>query len=161
MEDTLKSRSDVSVVLVFFIALTIFGVAAAGYAVNDYARARASAAWPVYEGVVLSKRGRGDEMRYVYSVGGRSYESTRLRFFSGLLVHDGDALKAGPGETVRVYVDPENHGFSVLAPGGAGSVFVIASVLAGMCVFLGVGGVVRTLTVAGTRETQGPTLEVS
>ena len=149
IDKTLKSRSDVSIVLVFFIALTVFGVAAAGYAVNDYARARASAAWPVYEGVTLSPRGRGDDMRYVYSVDGRMYEGARLKFFSGFFSHDGAALKAGPGETVRVYVDPENHRFAVLAPGGSGAVFVIASVLAGSCVFLGVGGVVRTLTVAG------------
>lgn len=154
MEDSLKNRSDVSVVLIFFIALTIFGVIAAGYAVNDYSRARASAAWPVYEGVVLSRRGRGDEMRYVYSVDGRSYEGTRMRFFSGLLSRDGDALRGGPGETVRVYVDPENHDFAVLAPGGAGVVFVVASVFAGACIFLGVGGIVRTLTMASPAGAQ-------
>lgn len=135
--------------------MTIVGVLGAGYAVNDYARARASAAWPVYEGVVLSKRGRNDStMRYVYSVDGRSYESKRIRFFSGMLSTDAETLKAGPGERVRVYVDPEKHSFAVLAPGGAGSVFVIASVFAGACVFLGVGGIVRTLTVAGASETQ-------
>jgi len=155
MDDTLKSRSDVSIVLVFFIALTIAGAAAAGYAVNDYARARASAAWPVYDGVVLSARGRGDDMRYVYSVNGRIYEGARRRFFSGLFSRDGESLTAAPGETVRVYVDPENHGFAVLAPGGSGAVFVIASVLAGSCVFLGVGGIVRTLTVAGAQDAAG------
>lgn len=150
MEDSLKNRSDVSVVLIFFIALTVFGVIAAGYAVNDYSRARASAAWPVYEGVVLSRRSRGDdEMRYVYSVDGRSYEGKRIRFFSGFLSRDDDALRAGPGERVRVYVDPEKHDFAVLAPGGAGVVFVVASIFAGACIFLGVGGIVRTLTIAG------------
>ena len=149
MENSLKNRSDVSVVLVFFTGLTILGVLIAGYAVSDYSRARASAAWPVYDGVVLSSRGRGDVMRYVYSVDGRSYENTRMRFFSGLLSHDQERLQAGPGEIVRVYVDPENHEFSVLAPGGAGSIFVAASILSALCIFLGVGGIVRTLTVAG------------
>lgn len=147
MEDSLKSRSDVSVVLIFFIALTILGVIGAGYAVNDYARARASAGWPVYEGVVLSRRGVFAPLRYVYSVNGRSYESGRVRFLSGMLAREG-AVAAAPGETLTVYVDPDNHAFSVLAPGGAGAVFVAASILTGACVFLGVGGIVRTLTVA-------------
>ena len=156
MEDSLKSRSDISVVLIFFIALTILGVIGAGYAVNDYARARASATWPVYDGVVLSRRGPGAALRYAYSVDGRTYETGRVRFFSGLLSRETAATQAGAGETVKVYVDPDNHAFAVLAPGGGGAVFVAASLITGACVFLGVGGVVRTLTTAirrpGERE---------
>ena len=147
MQDSLKSRSDLSVILFFFIGLTILGVLGAGFVVGDYARARASAAWPVYDGVVLSRRGRVDDLRYVYSVEGRSYESRRVRFFTASFSPNPiRGLRAG--ESVPVYVDPADHRFSVLTPGGASAVFVLASMFTGACVFFGVGGIVRTLMIA-------------
>lgn len=151
MEETLKTRSDISVVLLFFIFLSILGVVGAGFIVNDYARARASMGWPVYDGIVLSQRGSGDKLRYVYSVDGRSYEGSRRVFFSGQFATS-KIQTPGPGETIRVYVDPGDHSFAVLYPGGASAFFVIGSLFTGLCVFFGFGGIVRTLTVAAQDE---------
>ena len=151
MEDTLKNRSDVSVVLVFFIALTILGVLGAAFIVKDYARARASNAWPVYDGIVLSPRDSGKALRYVYSVEGRTYEGSRRRFVTALLSPLEDEI-SGPGETVRVFVDPKDHDISVLQPGGAGGFFAVVSLFFGAAVFFGVGGIVRTLTLAAVEN---------
>lgn len=146
MNTARATRSDVTIVLLIFIALAAFGVAGAGFVVRDYAKARASAGWPVYEGIVLSRHGGSNAMRYVYSVDGRSYESSRWRFFSARFL-SGERPSFGPGETVDVYVDPRDHAVSVLQPGGASAFFAIASVLFGACIFFGVGGIVRVLTL--------------
>ena len=122
MEETLKNRSDVSVVLLFFIGLTIFGVLGAAFIVKDYASARASTAWPVYEGIVLSQREGAETLRYVYSVDGHTYEGNRRRFVTAFFTA-GESEAAGAGETVRVYVDPKKHDVAVLQPGGAGGLF--------------------------------------
>lgn len=147
MEDTLKTRSDISVILLFFTGLTILGVLGAAFIVNDYARARASVAWPGYDGVILSQREDGDALRYVYSVEGHSYEGTRLKFFTANFSSK-TFPEFGPGETVRVYVDPKDHSVAVLQPGGGGAFFAVASLICGAAVFFGVGGIVRTLTLA-------------
>ncbi len=151
MEDTLKNRSDVSVVLLFFIALTIFGVLGAAFIVKDYARARASTAWPVYEGIVLSRRESGQALRYVYSVDGHTYEARRRRFMTALLSQPENEI-TGPGETVSVYVDPMDHDVAVLHPGGSGGFFAVVSLFFGAAVFFGVGGIVRTLTLAAVEN---------
>lgn len=147
MEETVKNRSDVSIVLLFFIFLSIFGVSAAGFIVDDYARARASQSWPVYEGIILSHREGGDKLRYVYSINGRSHESSRLNFFTGVF-SSGEHPVYGPGETVSVYVDPGNPSFSVLYPGGSGFLFIVCCLVTGAFVFFGFGGIVRTLLSA-------------
>ncbi len=151
MEDTLKNRSDVSVVLLFFIGLTIFGVLGAAFIVRDYASARASIAWPVYDGIVLSPNDSGRALRYVYSVDGRTYEGKRHRFFTALLSSRASETTS-PGKTLHVYVDPDKHEVSVLQPGGAGGFFAAMSLFFGAGVFFGVGGIVRTLTLAAAEN---------
>lgn len=152
MEDTLKNRSDVSVVLLFFIALTIFGVLGAAFIVKDYSRARASTAWPVYDAIMLSPRESRQALRYVYSVDGQTHEASRRRFTTALLLSTKNEL-AGPGATVSVYVDPNDHDVAVLHPGGSGGFFAIVSLFFGASVFFGVGGIVRTLTLAAVENT--------
>lgn len=146
MDDPLKQRSDITIVLVFFTALAIVGVVFGGFVVHDYAKARASAAWPAVEGVVLSRlEGDSARVRYAYSYQGRSYEARRVRVFTARFLKP--AIKEFvPGETVRVYVNPKEPTFSVLQTGGAGLAFVLFSILAGACVFFGVGGVVWALS---------------
>lgn len=152
MQEILKSRSEVTIVLVFFICLAILGVIAGGFFVQDYARARASAAWPIVDGVVLSNlEGDGARLRYVYLVDGKSYESSRERVFSARFLKSA-ARDYAPGETIEVYVNPKDHGFSVLQPGGAGAAFIFFSLLSGLCVFFGVGGVVWTLSQGATEN---------
>ena len=150
MEDTLKNRSDVSVVLLFFIALTIAGILGAAFIVKDYARARGSVAWPVYEGVFLSAREGGEAFRYVYSVEGRTYEGSRKRFITAI-TNPTQAINDAPGQSVRVFVHPKDHSVSVLQPGGAGGFFEAATLFFGAGVFFGVGGIIRTLSMAAPK----------
>jgi len=146
MSAELKSKSDVSIVLFFFTVLAIIGVAGGGYFAHDYARSRASLTWPAVDGIVLSQI--DDErahVRYVYSVDGRSYESTRVRsFLSGFMKPGGRDYR--PGESVVVFVNPEDPEYSVLNTGGAGTAFIILSILSGLAIFFGLGGVVWTLS---------------
>ncbi len=152
MHDALKNRSDVTVILVFFISLAIAGVIAGGFFVRDYARARASLSWPAVDGVVLSHLSDGPKrLRYAYSIGGRTYESHRERVFSAQFLKS-EARHYRPGETVTVFVDPGNHAFSVLQTGGAGAAFVFFSLLSGACIFFGVGGVVWTLSESAAED---------
>lgn len=136
-----------TIVLLIFIALAAFGIAGAGFVVHDYALARASSGWPVHEGIVLSRRPGASDLRYVYSVEGRSYESSRWRFFSARFLA-GQRPRFGPGEIVEVHVNPKDHSQSVLQPGGAGAFFAIASIFFGACIFFGLGGIVRVLTLS-------------
>ncbi len=146
MDTTLKDRSDITVILVFFISLAIAGVLGGGFVVRDYAHARASVSWPQVDGVVLSQLGDGSKrLRYAYSIGGRTYQSHRERFFTARFLRS-EALVCFPGEALTVYVDPQHHTFSVLRTGGVGAVFVLFSLLSGACIFFGVGGVVWTLS---------------
>ncbi len=146
MDTTLKDRSDITVILVFFISLAIAGVIGGGFFVRDYAHARASVSWPQVDGVVLSQLGDGPKrLRYAYSIGGRTYESHRERFFAARFSKS-EARAYFPGETLTVYVDPQHHTVSVLKTGGAGAAFVFFSLLSGACIFFGVGGVVWTLS---------------
>jgi hypothetical protein len=152
MPELLQNRSEVTVVLVFFIVLAIVGIAVGGFFVRDYAQGRASAAWPVVDGVVLSDLdGDGTRLRYAYSIAGKTYESRRTRVFSARFLKS--ALRDyAPGEDIQVYVNPDNHAFSVLQPGGAGGAFIFFSILSGLAVFLGLGGVVWTLVEGASAE---------
>jgi hypothetical protein len=146
MSAELKSKSDISIVLIFFTALAVFGIAGGGFFVHDYARARASVTWPRVDGVVLSQLdNERAHVRYVYSMDGRSYESTRERGFMARFTKN-SSKDYRPGEAVVVYVNPEDHAYSVLYPGGAGAAFVFFSLLSGLAVFFGIGGVVWTLS---------------
>lgn len=148
MNEITKTQTDISLVLVMFIVMALIGVVAGGFVVRDYSRARASAAWPIYEGIVLSHRQNETGLRYVYSVGGRTYEGDRARFFSGIL-EDKQSIDAGPGETVDVFVNPEDPEGAVLQPGGSGGFFLVLSAFCGALIFFGIGGVVRTLALSG------------
>ena len=152
MTAELRTKSDVSIVLIFFSVLAVLGVAAGGFVVQDYARARASASWPAYDAIVLSQLDADNaKVRYVYSVNGRSYESTRERVFTASFLKEPspDYL---PGETIEVYVNPQDHGYAVLYTGGAGLAFILFSVLSGACIFFGVGGIVWTLSHGAGQE---------
>lgn len=146
MTSVVKSRSEVTFVLLFFVALAVIGIVGGGFFVRDFARARSSAGWPTAEGVVLSQLDKNSEqVRYAYSFAGRSYQSTRDRVFSARLLKS-SSLDYSPGESIAVYVDPGDPSFSVLQPGGAGPAFVIFAVLSGICIFFGVGGVIWTFS---------------
>lgn len=154
MTNIVKVRSEVTFVLTFFVALSIFGMVLGGFVVNDYARARASVSWPIVEGVTLNNSfdrgfgpsfGQSDAVRYAYSFDGRTYQATRDRLFLGRFSAGGTPASA-PGDLVDVYVDPDEPGFSVLRPGGAGLAFVLFSAFSGLCVFVGVGGIVWTFS---------------
>ncbi len=150
MPPELKKKSDISIVLIVFTAMAVLGVACGGFVVHDYARSRANMAWPAADGIVLSRlEGESAPLRYVYSFDGRSYEATRTRTFLGWFMMT-DRADYRPGESVIVYVDPEDHSYSVLYPGGSSVAFVILSLLSGAAVFFGVGGVVWALS--RTRE---------
>ena len=156
MDQNVKNRSDITVVLVFFISLAIVGFLAGGFIVRDYAKARASAAWPTAEGVVLSKRANDRaRVRYAYSVNGRSFESSRERVFTARFGRSTTEVYA-PGQNVTVYFNPQMPNFSVLQPGGAGLAFVLLSLVSGACVFFGVGGVVWTLSETIAHEASAP-----
>lgn len=147
MDEGLYERARISVILVFFTALAIFGAAAVGAAVNDYARARASLSWPVAEGVVLEAR-KSAPVRYIYSVDGMPYEATRIGFFTGRLRRPDVQEPLTPGARVDVYVSPREPSFSVLRPGGAGWLFALVFLAGGLGVFIGIGGIVRTIEKA-------------
>ncbi|WP_411818725.1 DUF3592 domain-containing protein [Hyphococcus sp. DH-69] len=146
MPTEIKRKSDVSIVLFLFIALAVIGLIGGAYFVHDFARARASMSWPTVEGIVLSKLDdeRAD-IRYVYSYDGMSYESTRERWLLTKMPKGG-AVDYNPGESVTVYVHPQEHSYAVLYPGGAGLLFVVCSVLSGLSIFFGIGGILWTLT---------------
>ncbi len=146
MSTIVKSRSEVTFVLLFFVVLAIVGIACGGFFVRDFARARASAGWPTADGVVLSQLNQNsDKVRYAYSFAGRSYQSTRARMFSARLLKQSERDYV-PGDTIAVYVDPSDPAFSVLQPGGAAPAFVVFALLSGICIFFGVGGVIWTFS---------------
>ncbi len=152
MSAELKSKSDVSIVLFFFTALAVLGVAGGGFFVHDYARARASASWPAVDGIVLSQlEGERAHVRYVYSIDGRSYESTRERVFLSRFLKPSQR-DYRPGEAVTVYVNPTEHSYSVLRPGGANAAFIFCSIFSGLAVFFGVGGVLWALSRSASTD---------
>lgn len=142
MGTTVKSRSDLTIILLFFGALAVMGIFAGGFVVRDYAQARASESWPSTTGIVLSQLdGATKDVRYVYSINGRSYEASRKRTLLAS-VFVADSVDYLPGENVSVYVNPQNPDYSVLYPGGGAAAFVLFSILSGGCVFFGIGGIV-------------------
>ncbi|MGE0409388.1 MAG: DUF3592 domain-containing protein [Amphiplicatus sp.] len=151
MQNVVTQRAELTIALAFFVALTAFGVFLCGAAVEDFAKARASADWPVAEGVVLSRRGENAALRYAYVAGGRSYESRRVRFLTA------NFLKAGPpapppGEAVAVRYDPDDAGRAVLQPGSSGAVFALLLAGAAILIFVGGAGLVRTVLLSQYAE---------
>ena len=146
MGTAVKSRSDLTIILLFFGALAVIGIFAGGFVVRDYARARASESWPAANGIVLSQLdGANQGVRYVYSMNGRSFEASRKRvLLASFFVADRDDYL--PGENIPVYVSPQDPSYSVLYPGGGAAAFVLFSILSGGCVFFGIGGIVWALS---------------
>ncbi|MEM9496178.1 MAG: DUF3592 domain-containing protein [Pseudomonadota bacterium] len=156
MQRDLRQRLKISVVLVFFTGLAILGVVSGGLVVTDYARARASGSWQVVEGVMLRARAarpyeQTQPIRYVYSVNGKPFEGARIGFFTGAFAKTPDFSAMPAGARVDVYVSLRDPAFSVLQPGGAGWFFVVSFLASSAAVFIGVGGVVRTLEDAFAR----------
>lgn len=149
MSPELKTRVELPISLLFFAALAFIGAAGGIFIAQDYARARASLAWPTVEGIVLSRLdGELAPVRYVYSVEGRSFESVRVGGFIALFARHAKRTYE-PGEAVLVYVNPEDHAYSVLQPGGPAGVFVLFCVLCGAALFFGGGGLVYSFSKAG------------
>ena len=152
LDGAFKNRTDVSVMLVLFFALAIIGIVAGGFFVRDYARARASAAWIPIDAVVLSEVKRtGGGLRYAYSIDGHTYESGRERVFTAGFLR-GKTKDLSPGDDLIVYVNPGNHAYAVLYPGGASAAFLAFFVVSGLCVFFGGGGIVWVLSQGAENE---------
>lgn len=143
MPDEARQKAELTVVLSFFTLLALSGLVLIGVIVNDFACARASHHWPSVDGVVLSESG-GGAVRYAYIHKGESYEAERVAFFTGGFSKDLSRTYR-PGQSVRVYVDPEKPSAAVIAPGGSSLVFLASALLCGLLVFIGAGGLIRTL----------------
>jgi hypothetical protein len=149
MSENPTSGGERTVALAMFAAIAGLGVFLLVFAVKDFARARASFDWVPIEGVVLSKdEANSARIRYAYVAGGHGHEATRVRFLSGL-ANEAKTSHLRPGEGVAVYVDPNNPEISVLRPGGSGLLFLGAATAAGALVFIGLGGIIRSLIIVG------------
>ncbi len=110
--------------------LALFAFTSVGFAVQgvqDLRSARRSAEWPSTRGVVISASIKPSSVplsvgtaaiRYRYSVGDRTYESTRVAFsrVAGTL----DLVrKYRTGSEVAVHYDAEQPAVAVLEPGGS------------------------------------------
>lgn len=161
MATVVKSRSEVTFVLLFFTALAIAGILAGSFFVRDFVRARASTAWPTADAVVLSQLDETrNVVRYVYAFEGRTYQSTRDRVFIARVMKPA-TFDYAPGEGVTTYIDPKNPSYSVLRPGGAGLAFVFLTVMSGVCIFFGVGGVIWTFSAGVDADAMAENLNPS
>ncbi|MFZ5617747.1 MAG: DUF3592 domain-containing protein [Pseudomonadota bacterium] len=144
-------RDDLKGVLGAFIlfgAVAASGVVAAYAAVEDYARARASRGWPTVDGVVLSRDGEEDGVRYAWFDGEVSHTGERVRFWTGALYASGAVYE--PGEQVKVRVSPEDGAVAVIEPGGSAVIFAVALAFGAFLVFIGLAGLIRlTMLIDG------------
>jgi hypothetical protein len=139
------SRNDRLAALLIFAALLFGGAALVVFAVKDFGAARASASWPTTEAIVLSGPVGPNKVRYVYTVEGVNYESRRVRFVTASL--GAPAWRAPrPGTPILVAVDPQDPRASAAAPGGTAILFAIFTAVGGLCVFVGLAGVIRAAT---------------
>ena len=107
---------------------------------------------PVVSAVVLSQTDdQTTGVRYAYSIDGRSYQSKRERVFTARFLKN-PVRKYTAGDRISVFVDPGNHKFAVVEPGGAGAAFIFFSILSGIAIFFGVGGVVWALGQSAAYE---------
>ncbi|MGF1543958.1 MAG: DUF3592 domain-containing protein [Parvularculaceae bacterium] len=125
-----------------FLAIAGGSSYAAFSAVKDFSQARASGGWERIEGVVLSAAPGAPPLRYVYHVRGRTYEGHRLAFRTRGYI--GDPPVTRPGARVGVYVSPDDPRVATLVSGGSGRKFAVWFVAAGLGVFVGVAGLIRT-----------------
>lgn len=144
------TKGELTVALAFFALLTVLGVSLGGYAVQDFARARSSMLWPKVEGVVLSDEGAA-AFRYAYVADGKTHDARRIRFFTAHVAQK-KFERPGPGKKVTVRVDPADAELSVVQPGGSGAVFALFAAFAGVLVFVGLGGLIRTLLLGRDLE---------
>jgi hypothetical protein len=144
------TKAELTVALAFFALLTILGVSLGGYAVQDFARARASTQWAKVEGVVLSDEGAA-AFRYAYVADGRTHEGRRIRFFTAHVAQQ-KFERPAPGENMTIRVAPEDARLAVIQPGGSGAVFALIAAFAGVLVFIGIGGLIRTLLIGRDLE---------
>lgn len=147
----MDSRDDLKGALgafMLFGAVAAAGVLAAYAAVEDYARARASQAWPVVEGVVLSRGEDADDVRYAWFDGVRSHTGERIRFWTGAAYAKGEVYQ--PGAPVKVRVSPEDGALAVIEPGGSPVVFAVVLAFGAFLVFIGLAGIIRlTMLIDG------------
>lgn len=153
MPEEAKLRLEMGLAIALFSALTVIGVTVGGLVVDDFARARASLGWPAVEAVVLSDAADRPGLRYVYSYDGRSYESRRKSFFTGRFSARRIAGQA-PGDIVAASVNPADPRMATLTAGGSVPVFAAIVAGAGVLMFVGLGGLVRTVTEAARLERQ-------
>lgn len=144
------TKVELTVALAFFALLTVLGVSLGGYSVQDFARARASMLWPKVEGVVLSDESAA-AFRYAYVADGKTHEARRIRFFTAHIAQKKFARPEAGGEVI-VRVDPQDSRLSVIQPGGSGAVFALIAAFAGVLVFIGLGGLIRTLLLGRDLE---------
>ena len=125
------------------------------FALKAMRSARASRGWPVATGTVLSgdiqKTERDSDygtsvsyvprLRYAYEVGGRRYESDRIRF--GKIEEDEAGAREileryAVGSPVQVRYDPKNPSQATLETkaGGVGLILFVVVVLAGLFVYM-------------------------
>lgn len=152
MPEEVLRKAELTVVLMFFVALAAAGIILIVVTVQDFARARASFSWPAVEAVILSaSEGESQAPRYAYVVDGERHTSRRIGFFrlpfAGRVYDD-----VAPGMAVTVYVDPEKPSVAVLKPGGSSLIFLLMSLIAAVLVFVGVGGSIRTLMNADDED---------
>lgn len=124
-----------------FGLVSLAGLFAAFAAVKDFSSARASGKWAQTAGVVLSADGEG--LRYAYHWQGQSREARRVSFFTRGYI--GSPPPTAPGSAVPVYVSPTDPNRAVLVPGGSGRRFAVWIAFSGAIVFMGVGGLTRTM----------------
>jgi hypothetical protein len=148
-DDEVITKTELSVALAFFLLLALAGIWLGGVAVQDFARARASVSWPESDGVVLSPRENG--FRYAYVANGSSYESGRVRFLTANFL-TAKFEKPQPGAPLIVRYNPENGAEAVLIAGGSGGVFALIVGLAGLLLFVGLGGLIRTILIGRALE---------
>ncbi|MBT8470983.1 MAG: DUF3592 domain-containing protein [Marinicaulis sp.] len=144
MDVQLKNRSEYTISFVFFLTVSICGIIGVNWAVSNFAMVRASASWSATEAIVLDyDAGPRDEIRYTYSYGGVVYESKRRSVFKNSKLLEGKRFT--PGEKIRIFVNPENHSYSVVEPGGGKTILLCMALVSSVLVFFGFAGLVRIL----------------
>jgi hypothetical protein len=123
------------------------GIALFGYGLRNFAKDRASRAWPTVEGYVNAVRGvegyrgiRHLQLTYEYSVAGRRYAGTRYSFgwLAGVTGRHADRFitQHPRGSALKVYHNPNNPAEALIMPGASlGHLLVFALSVA----FVGLG----------------------
>jgi Protein of unknown function (DUF3592) len=124
---------------VLFAMMAVAGALLSYAAVEDYARARASVAWPTVDGVILSTH--DGKVRYAWFDGDANHVGERVHFKSAAFRDSG--LVYEPGQIVKARLSPENGSIAVLEPGGSPILFALALGAGAFLVFIGLAGLVR------------------